>query len=240
MPTDSFSSSNQRIAKNTVFLYIRFAVVMIVNLYTTRVVLSALGVEDYGIYNVVCGFVAMFGFLNSSITNGIQRFYNYELGRAGNDAVAIVYNTGFIIQAILSVVISVLLFTVGWWYLNNELVIPEPRIYAANWVFVCSIISLLLVVMQAPYSAAVIAYERMDFYALVSIVETATKLIIACALKYAETDRLVLYGLLLMVLQLLSFVIYLGYCKYNFRWLKVLLYPNLLSLRLQQRSNRFR
>lgn len=218
---ENVPSSNKRIAKNTLFLYIRLVVVMLVNLYTTRVVLGALGVEDYGVYNVVCGFVAMFGFLNTSITNGIQRFYNYELGRGGDEAVIKVFNTGLAIQSVIALIVTLLLFTAGWWYLNNELVIPESRVVAANWVFSFSIFSLVIVVMQAPYGAAIIAYERMNFYAVVSVIDAFAKLVIAFGVKLASIDKLVLYGLLLLLTQLLMFILHLVYCKYNFKHLRL-------------------
>lgn len=215
------NQNNQRIAKNTIFLYVRLAIVMIVNLYTTRIVLNALGVEDYGIYNVVCGFVSMFAFLNASMTNGIQRFYNYELGREGNGAVAKVYSTGLFIQGSLATLLVILLMTFGYWYLNTEIVIPTSRINAANWIYIFSVISTILVIMQAPYSAAVIAYEKMDYYALVSILCTLITLGIVCAIPHTDCDKLIMYGLLLMLVQVFSFVLYWGYCKYNFTHLKV-------------------
>lgn len=218
---DNSSLSNQRIAKNTLFLYLRLVVVMLLNLLTTRFVLSALGVEDYGVYNVVCGFVAMFGFLNTSFTNGIQRFYNYELARNGEEGVIRVYNIGFLIQSSLSIIVILLLLTLGLWYLNNKLVISDSRILAANWVFIFSALSLIFIIMQALYSAAVIAYEKMGYYAVISIIEAVAKLSIAIGIRYANTDRLVIYGLLMLIMQVLIFLLYTGYCKYNFRHLKL-------------------
>ena len=143
--------TNQRIAKNTLFLYIRFAIVMIANLYITRSVLAALGASDFGIYNVVCGFVAMFGLLNTSMTNGIQRFYNYELGKNGDAAVAKVFNTAIIIQMVLAAVLILLAETIGLWYLNAQMVLPTMRIGAANWIFQFAVVSLLFVIFQIPY-----------------------------------------------------------------------------------------
>lgn len=215
------ASSNKRIAKNTLFLYVRLAVVMLVNLYATRVVLDVLGVEDYGIYNVVCGFVAMFGFLNTSMTNGIQRFYNYELGKGGDAAVAKVYNTGVIIQGLVAFIFLALLLTFGWWYLNAEIVIPESRAGAANWVYIFSVLSMVFVIMQAPFSAAVIAYERMDFYALVSVLNSFITLAVVFLIKYAGGDKLIIYGLALMLLQLFCLLLYYLYCKRHFVHLKI-------------------
>ena len=171
------NQSNQRIARNTLFLYVRFAIVMIANLYVTRVVLEVLGASDFGLYNVVCGFVAMFGFLNTSMTNGIQRFYNYELGKNGDESIVKVYNTAIFIQLILAMAILLLTETIGLWYVNNLMVVQEGRLETANWIFQFSIISLILVIMQVPYSAAIMAYERMDYYAIVSVVEILLKVI---------------------------------------------------------------
>lgn len=204
--------TNQRIAKNTLFLYIRFAIVMIANLYITRSVLTALGASDFGIYNVVCGFVAMFGLLNTSMTNGIQRFYNYELGKNGDAAVAKVFNTAIIVQMVLAAVLILLAETIGLWYLNAQMVLPAMRTGAANWIFQFAVVSLLFVIFQIPYSAAVLSYERMDFYTIVSIVEIGLKLIVVVALPYLIGDGLIIYGASLMGVTILSFVFYYFYC----------------------------
>ena len=138
--------NNQTIARNTIFLYMRLAVVMIVNLYTTRVVLDVLGVSDYGVYNVVCGFVSMFGVLNTSMSNGVQRFYNFELGKSGEDALIKVYNTSIIIQLALAAIVVVLLESIGLWYLNTQMEIPTDRMMAANCIYQFAIISLVFVI----------------------------------------------------------------------------------------------
>lgn len=213
--------NNRRIAKNTVFLYLRLIIAMAVTFYSTRVVLNALGIEDYGIYSIVCGFVSMFGFLNTSITNGIQRFYNYKLGIGGNQAVVDVYNIALLIQSFMAIVIAILLGSFGYWYLNNEMVIPPERLNAANIIFLCSIISLILLVIQSPFSAAIMAYEKMDYYAVVNIVDSFIKLGIAISLTYISSDRLILYGIMIMFVQLLNLILYYGYCKYHFPHLKI-------------------
>lgn len=213
--------NNQRIAKNTLFLYVRLAIVMLVNLYTTRAVLNALGVEDYGVYNVVCGFVALFGFLNTSITNGIQRFYNYELGRNDTNAVIKVYNTAFVIQVLVAVLLLVSIESIGVWYVNNKLVVDSTRLESANWIFQFSVVSLLLVVLQAPYSAAILAYEKMDYYAVVSVIDALIKLSIAIGIPYVFGDKLIAYGFLIMLVQIINIILYYGYCKKNFSMLKL-------------------
>lgn len=211
---------NKRIAKNTLYLYIRMAIVMAINLYVTRVILNVLGVSDYGVYNVVCGFVSMFGFLNTSMANGIQRFYNFELGKNGEDAVAKVYNTALIIQFVLAVGIVILTETIGLWYVNTKMVISPERIIAANWIFQFSVLSLVFVIMQIPYSAAILAYEKMDYYAIVSIIDVLMKLSIVLILPHLSGDSLILYGLLMMAISILNFILYYVYCRKKFHRLR--------------------
>lgn len=212
--------NNKRIAINTLFLYVRMAIVMAINLYVTRVVLDVLGVSDYGVYNVVCGFVSMFGFLNTSMANGIQRFYNYELGKNGEDAVIKVYNTALIIQFVLAVGIVILTETIGLWYVNTKMVISPERIVAANWIFQFSALSLVFVIMQIPYSAAILAYERMDYYAVVSIIDAVMKLAIVIILPHLSGDSLIFYGLLMMAISIIDFILYFVYCRKKIHHLK--------------------
>lgn len=154
-------ASNKRIAKNSIFLSIRMIVVLVISLYTTRVLLQELGVVDYGVYNVVCGFVLMFGFLNTSMSNGIQRFYNYEYGKNGEEGANKVYCTSLYIQILLAVIVAIVLEIVGLWYLNNKMVIPLERLDAAIWIFHFSIVAFVLGILQAPYAAAVTAHENL-------------------------------------------------------------------------------
>ena len=142
------TTSNKRIAKNTIFLYIRMGLVLVVSLITTRVVLHALGVVDYGIYNVVSGFVSMFAFLNTSMANGVQRFYNYSLGRNNGYSIADVYNSALQIQCLMAIIILILLETFGMWYIYNKMVIPTERFSSALWVFHFSVVSLVVLVLQ--------------------------------------------------------------------------------------------
>lgn len=231
MNMSEVSVNNARIAKNTLFLYARMLFVMVVSIYTTRVVLNVLGVEDYGIYNVVCGFVSMFGFLNTSLSNGIQRFYNYEEANGGQDAAKRVFQTAFLIQFCLAALIFILVEGIGVWYINNKMVIPVDRLSTANWVFQFSVVSLVLVVFQIPYSAAILAHEKMDYYALVSIIDVLLKLTIILILPYFSGDCLIIYGLLQALASLLSFVLYVGYSKRNFRELIIekVFYKDLFS-----------
>lgn len=191
-------------------------VVLIISLYTTRLVLNILGVEDYGIYNVVCGFVSMFTFLNTSMSNGIQRFFNYEYGKNGIKGANKVYVTSLFIQVLLSIVIVVLVETIGLWYLHNKMVIPQDRVFAAEWVFHFSVVSFLFIIMQAPFTAAVLAHEKMDFYAVASVIDVVLKLVIVFLLTLLPGDNLILYGILFASVSAITFIIYFCYCKRNF------------------------
>lgn len=214
------NTSNNRIARNSVFMTIRMVIVLAISLYTTRAILQVLGVEDYGVYNVVCGFVSMFAFLNTSMSNGIQRFFNFELGKNGVDGANKVYCMALHIQAILAVVIIILTESLGLWYLHNKMVIPEGRMIAAEWIFQFSILSFLFVIMQAPFSAAVMAHEKMDFYAVISVLDVFLKLGIVLILPFFSYDKLILYGVLFSLISVVNFCIYYFYCKKHFQEIK--------------------
>lgn len=216
------NSSNKRIAKNSIFLSIRMVIVLCISLYTTRAILDALGVVDYGVYNVVCGFVAMFTFLNTSMSNGIQRFFNYELGRNGNgEGLNKVYCTSVYIQLILALIIICLTETIGLWYLTNKMIIPSDRITAAKWIYELAILNFLFIIMQAPYVAAIMAHEHMGYYALVSVVDAILKLGIVFLLHFFSQDRLVLYGGLMTGISCINYLLYYIYCKIHFREIKL-------------------
>lgn len=217
--------ANNRIAKNTIFLYIRMGFVLVVSLFTTRIVLQSLGVEDYGINNVVGGFVSMFAFLNTSMSNGIQRFYNFAIGRKNEYSEKDVYNTAILIQTLLAIIIIVLLETIGIWYMYNKMVIPDTRFGAAMWVFQLAVASLVFVIIQIPYSAAIIAYEKMDFFAYVSIFDVIAKLAIAYSLFICKGDKLIIYGILNFAVCIISFFLYFFFCKLKFKSLKLEIRP---------------
>ena len=210
------NSNNTKIARNSLFLSIRMVFVMCISLYTSRVILQTLGVEDYGVYNVVCGFVSMFTFLNTSMSNGIQRFFNFELGKNGSDGANRVYVTSLLIQLLLGVVIIILVESFGLWYLHSKMVIPESRMDAAEWIFQLSMVGFLLVIFQVPYTAAVMAHEKMDFYAIVSILDAILKLILVILLPYVGYDKLITYGVFTLLLHLFDFLCYFIYCKKKF------------------------
>ena len=217
----SVSSNNKRIARNTAFLYIRMAVVMIISLYTTRIVLQVLGVVDYGIYNVVCGFVALFNFFNTCLNTGANRFYNIAIGKKEEGGVKRVFNAALAIQIVLIIIIVLLIESIGLWYLNNKMVIPDGRLYIANLIFQFAVFSLVMLVLQTPYSAVLLSYEKMDYYALVSIVDVLLKLGFVIALQYVTVDKLLFYGLLMMVVSIINFLMYYVYCRKHFAEMRI-------------------
>ena len=216
------ASGNKRIAKNTVFLYLRMIVILLVSLYTTRVVLRVLGAEDYGVFNVVGGFVTMFSFLNTSLVGATQRFYNFETSKNGTDGLRRVYTTSLIIQTVLAICILLVLETFGVWYVNHIMVVPPNRISAANYLLQFSIVSLVLVILQNPYSAAVVSFERMDYYALVGIIEVLLRLLIVIVLPFISADKLIIYGVLILCTGIVNFLLYFVYAKKSFKNLKII------------------
>lgn len=210
------AANNKRIAKNTVFLYIRMIFVLLVSLYTTRAILNVLGVVDYGIYNVVAGFIAMFGFLNSSMTNTIQRFFNFTRGEGNKDNLNTIYITSVQIQVALGLVTVVLLEILGIWYINNKMIIPEERLTAALAVFQLSVCSLFMLIIQIPYSAAIVAHEKMGYYAVVSMTDAVLKLVIAIILPFVTYEKLIVYGMMMFLISVANFLFYYIYAKRNF------------------------
>ena len=210
------SERSRRIAKNTAMLYVRMIFTMFVSLYTSRIVLSTLGISDYGVYNVVGGVVSMFSFLNAAMANGTQRFLSYELGKGDTCQLKKVFSITLSIHMLIGLVILILAETVGLWFLNAKLNIPPDRMVAANWVYQFSILSFLVSVIQVPYNASIIAHERMNVYAYVSIIEVLLKLLIVFILTQIDYDKLSLYGLLYFLVTIIVGLIYGLYCKINF------------------------
>ena len=210
------TSSTSRIAKNTLLLYFRMLLTMGVTLYTSRVILNALGVEDYGIYNVVGGVVAMFGILSGSLSAAISRFITFELGKGDFEKLKRIFCTSVNIQIILIAIITVLMETIGIWFLNAKMVIPEERLAAANWVFQFSVVTFALNLLSVPYNAVIIAHEKMSAFAYISIIDCTLKLIVAFIIAYNPFDKLVYYGLLIMIVGAINRSIYAIYCKKHF------------------------
>lgn len=214
-------ANNNRIAKNTIFLYVRMFFVLIVSLYTSRVVLNTLGVSDFGVYTVVGGFVSLFGFLNSTLSSSMSRFFNYEGGQRSEEGVREVYTAGFWIHVLLAVVVLILLETFGLWYINNVMVVPDDRLHAANILLQYSIFSMTLVILEIPYTSAIMSYERMDFYAIVSIIDVVLKLLIVLALPFIPYDKLISFATLTLIITIADFLLYFIYAKRKFGALKL-------------------
>ena len=210
------SSANKRIAKNTLLLYVRMLFTMSISLFTSRVILSNLGVEDFGIVNVVGGVVSMFSVLSGSMSSSISRFITFELGAGDKHRLKTVFTTGINIQLGMSVLILLVAELVGVWFLNCKMNIPEERLYAANWVFQFSILSFILGLLSVPYNAAIIAHEKMSAFAYISIIEVTLKLIIVYLLTISPFDRLITYSFLFMMIGVLIRIIYGYYCKKHF------------------------
>ena len=209
-------SDNKRIAKNTVYLYFRMFLMMVIGLYTSRVVLKVLGVEDYGTYNVVGGVVGMFSLLTGSMSSAISRFLTFELGRGYSEHLKRVFSTSVNVQFIMAVVILIATEFVGVWFLNNKMNIPEGRMEAANWVMQCSIFTFIVGMLMSPYNASMISHEKMSIYAYVSIWDAVMKLVIVFALSISPYDKLKSYAILLLCVSLMTTAIYWIYCKRHF------------------------
>lgn len=209
-------SENRRIAKNTMYLYLQMIILLIVGLYTSRVTLAALGVSDYGIYNVVGGIVSMFIFINYAMINSTQRYITYELGHGNQKRLSLIFSTSINIHAIISFIIIVLSETVGLWFFYNKMTIPPERINAAFWVFQFSIISCFVNIMSVPYNALIIAHEKMSAFAYISLIDAAMKLGIVYLLIVYGGDRLILYGGLVLLVTVIDRVIYGQYCIRRF------------------------
>ena len=209
-------ANNKRIAKNTLLLYFRMLFIMGVNLYTTRVIIKALGVEDYGIYNVVGAFVAMFSMLSGSLSAAISRFITYELGQDNIDKLKKVFSSAITIQIGLVLIIIILTETLGLWFLNVKMEISPERINAANWVYQFSVLTFAVNLISIPFNASIIAHEKMSAFAYISILEVVGKLLVAYSIVITPIDRLVHYGLLLMFINIVIFSVYGFYCKRKF------------------------
>lgn len=190
--------------------------VLFVSLYTTRVVLNTLGVSDYGIYNVVAGFVSMFAFLNSAMNNTTQRFMNFEKGAGNKESLNCVFVTSCQIQILICFVSFTILEFFGIWYINNVMVLPVERMIAANWVFQFSVLSLILLILQIPFSAAIISHEKMDYFAIVSIIDVMLKLLVVILLPYVSYDKLIFYGIVSLLISLSNFIMYYMYARRKF------------------------
>jgi O-antigen/teichoic acid export membrane protein len=187
-------SNNKRIAKNTLIMYIRMLLVMAITLITVRFVLKTLGVEDYGIYNVVAGFVVSMSFISSSMQMATQRFYAYSIGEHNTEKLQKTFNTSLFIYFIIVLIIALLAESVGLWFLYHKMVIPESRFVAAVWIYQFAVASFVISMLATPFSAMIIAHEDMGIYAFVSLTDCVLKLLILSPIALLPYDRLIFYG----------------------------------------------
>lgn len=213
----AFKSDTQLIARNSIFLYLRLFAVLIIKLFTTRVIVNSLGFEDFGIYNVVASVVIFCSFITSALNNSTNRYIAYEIGAGDNESTNKVYTMALNCHIILASVLFVVIGVIGFWFVNNHLVIEASRLVAANWLFLFSITNLFFSIVQVPYNACIIANEKMDFYAIVSIFEVVFQLIIAFLLIHFGGDKLILYGFLLLLVNVGVFLANKIYSNYKFK-----------------------
>lgn len=221
--------NQKRIAKNTALLYMRMLFIMLISLYTSRVILRTLGEIDFGLYNVIGGIVVAFSFLNGVMSSACSRYFAIEIGRGDDVALRRVFNLNVTIFLLLGAVILILSETVGLWFLNNKMNIPPNRIVASQWVYQCSIIAFIINMMGTPYRSVITARENMKVYAYCSVVEVVLKLAIVFVLVVSPFDKLILYAVLMVSITLGTILFYVFYCRayymecrYSFYWNKSL------------------
>lgn len=211
------TAENKRIAKNTLLLYCRTFITMAITLYISRLVLNQLGVDNYGIYNVVGGVVTMFSVISSALTSSISRFITYELGRKEIEKLNKIFSTSVNIQIVLSIIIVIIGECAGLWFLNYKMSIPLERVSAANWVFQFSLLTFCVNLISVPYNACIIAHEHMTAFAYISVLEAVLKLVICYMLVLSPFDKLVYYAFLMFLVAIIIRMIYGIYCKRTFK-----------------------
>lgn len=211
------SVKSKRIAKNSFLLYVRMLLLTAISLYTSRIILNALGVIDYGIYNVVGGMVTMFSMISGSLSSAISRFLTIAIGKKEIGRLSVIFSTSVNIQFLLALLIIILMETIGLWFLEKKMVIPDERLTAAWWVFQFSVLTFVINLISIPYNAIIIAHERMSAFAYISILEAIGKLVIAYCIVINPIDRLVFFALMITLLSVIIRFIYGWYCRVNFR-----------------------
>ena len=211
------SQVNKRIAKNTLFLYIRMAFTLVVSLYTSRIVLKYLGVSDFGVFEIVNGITISFSFLIASMTLATQRYLNFTLGQNDLQKISKVFSTAFNIHLIISIVLFILSETIGLYFLNHYLNIPDGRAYAANIIYQFAVGNMLLSIITIPYNCLIIAHERMSFIAGISIFNSILRLIIVYLLVIVNSDKLIAYAILAFIVTIIVQSSYVFYCWHNFK-----------------------
>lgn len=213
---ESSEVKNKRIAKNTILLYIRTFFTMLISLYTSRLVLKYLGIDNFGVYNVVGGIIAMFSIVTNPISSAISRFLTYGIGKGDKDNLRTIFSMSTIILLGLGAIAFILVEIIGVWFLNNKLNIPPESMTAAHWVLQCSMISMILGLATIPYNAAIIAHEKMGIYAYMSIIEVVLKLTFVFCLVIVPWNKLIFYAVGILACSTIMRVIYNVYCRHNF------------------------
>lgn len=220
----SVNQDNKRVAKNTVYMYIRMAFSMLVGFYTSRVILQVLGVEDFGLYNVIGGIISLFTVLNAALVNTTSRFITVSLAKGNAHDTRQIFNMALLLHFFVGLFIVALGETVGLWYLHNKLVVPEGREVAAEWLYQFTIISAFFSTINVPYNSAIIAHEKINIYAIIQIIDVVLKLIIVFLLRVAPFDQLIFYALLVLLVTLFNVAVNFIYCHRKFEEVKFLLY----------------
>lgn len=211
-----YENSNERIAKNTLALYARSIIVMLVSLYTSRIVLKTLGADDFGIYNIVGTVVVLFSFIQGAMATAVQRYLNFELGRDDKNAVSRIFSISMTVHLMIALIVVILSETVGLWFLNTQMQIPPERHTAAQWAYQFSVLTCCVNILRIPYNASIIAYEKMSFYAYVSILEVILKLGVVFLLVLSNGDRLILYSALMLIVTIIISIAYMVFCHRKF------------------------
>lgn len=211
-------SNNKKIAKNAFFLYIRMFITMGISLFTSRIILKTLGETDFGIYNIVGGIIILFSFLNAALTTATQRYLSFALGKQDNQTFTTYFSISTSCYIALSIILLILTETIGLWFLNTYLNIPEERMYAANIVYQFSILAFIAQILRIPYNATIIAYEKMDFFAIMSIIEAVLKLAIVYVLLIIAYDKLILYAVLMFIVVSIVSITYKIFCNKKYQY----------------------
>lgn len=209
--------SNRRIAKNTLILYVRMLFTMVLGLYTSRVVLNTLGITDYGIYNVVGGIITLLGFINNSMSSASSRFLTYELGTGNIERQKKVFGQSLFIHLLIAILVALLGETIGLWFVYEKINIPTERFFSAIVVYHVSVATAFLNIICVPYSALIIAHEKMKAFAYITILDAVLKLVILFVLMVLPYDKLIIYSILLFIVQILIQIIYISYSLNNFQ-----------------------
>lgn len=211
---------SRRIAKNTIFLFFRFLLILGVTFYVSRVLLDKLGVEDYGLYNVVYGVIGLLAFINGTLASSTSRFITYALGTNNKNHLCLTFTTTLYAHVVLALIVSIIAASIGVWYIYNVLVVPPDRFNAVLIIYLISVISTILSILQVPFTAEIIAHERMDTYAFIGMFDAFARFSAAFALTYCRSDRLVFYAFSLLIANFIVFVLYICYAKRNFSEVK--------------------